>query len=395
MSVDPLRGFAMVLVVLQHSYLNVNMTLIPPLLDWLVWRVTHLAPIAFVSIAGAMFSYYLYLQSDWRAAYRRFAVRAAFILLVAHYGIGLTSYYSRVVRVPVPPWAHAFGSYVSGMVSDPIAPWVRVLLERYVLDVGITDLIGISLLVSPVLILGVGPVVRAVIIAVMLVGSPVVVGFVHPAGTAGLILKEALFGSVGEPSMFWYPLVPWIAIFVTGSFAGQALARFKQGSLDAATLIQKTTTAGIALAAPTLGYEMLRLGFGHHVGPDFYRALYPSHVTVLLPAYFAVLAWLFAFFMQRIDVAGTYHRPTWALSILGRTSLFAYVVQFAVVLSAPAVLGLTGSIGSAGFALLFVVGLVVVWPLCYAYGRLRGWFTKDDYEQCAAAARARQQASHA
>jgi len=385
----------MVLVVLQHAYLNVNPTLIPRLLDVCVWRVTYLAVIAFVSIAGAMFSYYLFLQSDWKAVYRRFAARAAFLLLVAHYGLGLTSYYSRVVREPLSPWARAFASYLSSMVPGPIAPWFQVFLERFVLGVAITDVIGICLLVSPVFILGVGPVLRTVIIVTLLVATPLVVAFVHPAGTAGMILKEALFGSVDEPSMFWWPLVPWLAIFLTGSFAGQVLARFKQGSLDTATLIRKMIHAGIVLAVPTLGYEVLKPAFAHAWNPDFLRAISSGHITVLLPAYFAVLVWLFAFFMQRIDVAGTYHRLTWALSILGRTSLFAYVVQFAVVLSAPAVLGLTGSIGSAGFALLFVVGLAVVWLLCYAYGRLRGWFTKDDYEQCAAAARARQQASHA
>jgi hypothetical protein len=384
----------MVLVVLQHAYLNVNPTLIPRLLDVCVWRVTYLAVIAFVSIAGAMFSYYLFLQSDWKAVYRRFAARAAFLLLVAHYGLGLTSYYSRVVREPLSPWARAFASYLSSMVPGPIAPWFQVFLERFVLGVAITDVIGICLLVSPVFILGVGPVLRTVIIVTLLVATPLVVAFVHPAGTAGMILKEALFGSVDEPSMFWWPLVPWLAIFLTGSFAGQVLARFKQGSLDTATLIRKMIHAGIVLAVPTLGYEVLKPAFAHAWNPDFLRAISSGHITVLLPAYFAVLVWLFAFFMQRIDVAGTYHRLTWALSILGRTSLFAYVVQFAVVLSAPAVLGLTGSIGSAGFALLFVVGLAVVWLLCYAYGRLRGWFTKDDYEQCAAAARARQQASH-
>jgi len=64
LSVDVLRGIAMVLVILQHSYLSVNIKAIPPLIDFLLWNITGLAAVAFVSISGVIYSYFMYAGPD-------------------------------------------------------------------------------------------------------------------------------------------------------------------------------------------------------------------------------------------------------------------------------------------------------------------------------------------
>jgi uncharacterized membrane protein len=375
LSVDPLRGFAMVLVILAHAYLSVNAELIPRILDMFLWGVTYSAAVAFVSISGTMFSYFLYAQPNWTTAYRRYAARAAFLLLVAHPAINLTSYCFRVAG--------------KGNSSGGLA-----FLKQLILDFPITDTIAVCLLVSPLFILRMGTRLKAGTIVALLTATPFVRAFLNPAEPHLLMLKEAIFGGLGMPSVFWWPLAPWLAIFLAGSFVGQALARLKQGTLKAFTLVRELNNAGITLAICsvifTLGYKILKMGFERDWSPDLFLAIYPSQTTTLLPGYFAVLAWFFASLMRRIDISGRYDRFLWFLSILGRTSLFTFVIQFAVVESVPALLDLKGTLGLGGFLVLFVVGLTVVWVLSYGYGRMRGWFSETDYAECVATARANQ-----
>ncbi|NLI82146.1 MAG: DUF1624 domain-containing protein [Deltaproteobacteria bacterium] len=98
LSVDSLRGFAMVLVVLQHSYLSADMKAFPHLLDMLLWGVTGLAAVAFMSISGMMYSYFLFSRADGRVVYRRYVRRALFLILAAHPAINLLSYPFRAVE---------------------------------------------------------------------------------------------------------------------------------------------------------------------------------------------------------------------------------------------------------------------------------------------------------
>ena len=243
------------------------------------------------------------------------------------------------------------------------------------------------------LLLCLGPPARAVIIAAMLLSTLVARAFVIPSEAWILILQEAIFGGLELPSYFWFPLVPWLAIFLTGSFVGQALARVRQGTLEASTLIHQMNRAGLGLAFLglflTACYKLLKISFGAVWSPDVFLAAYPAQTTTLLPGYLAVLLWVFAALMQRIDISGRYDRLMWLLSISGRTSLFTYVVQFAVVESAPALLGLKGTLGISGFLTLFATGQITMWFLAHAYGRTRGWFPRDDYAESLKVVKAR------
>jgi len=109
----------------------------------------------------------------------------------------------------------------------------------------------------------------------------------------------------------------------------------------------------------------------------------------LLPVYLAALALLFAVFLKEIDISGRYNRFFWLLSVFGRTSLFTFVLQFAVVESVPALLGMKETLGLVGFIVLFVAGSMLIWLLAYLYGRWRGWISDNDYAICVNMARAR------
>jgi hypothetical protein len=55
------------------------------------------------------------------------------------------------------------------------------------------------------------------------------------------------------------------------------------------------------------------------------------------------------------------------------------VIQFAVVESVPALFGMKGASGLAGFMVLFVAGSTLLWMVAYLYGRWRGWISDNDY----------------
>ncbi len=373
-SVDVLRGFAMVLVILQHSYLSVNMQAIPPLVDFLLWNMTGLAAVAFVSISGMIYSYFLYTRPDWRLAYRRYAKRAAFLLLAAHLVINVMSYYF-----------NASGKqYSSGY---------EAFLSLVVFNFPITDTIAFCLLVAPVFVIGMCNHRRVAAISAMLLSAVFVRAFVNPVNAGWTILQEATFGGLGVPRVFWFPLVPWLAIFLSGSFAGYALACHKNGTLKVSAMVKRINRGGLLLAGCAavllMGYKVLKMAMGSTWDPHIFLAIYPGQTTALLPGYLAFLALLFAVLLKEIDISGRYNRLFWILSVFGRTSLFTFVIQFAVVESAPALLGLKGTISLVGFIFLFAAGSMLTWLSAYFYGRWRGWISENDYAACVKTVRAR------
>jgi len=364
LAVDAIKGLAMVFVILQHSYLSVNMQIIPRVLDVLIWNITSIAAVAFVAISGGIYSYFLYIHPHWKIAYSRYCIRAAFLILAAHPAINLMSYYFRVAG------------------NDELMSNFS-FLSQLLLDFPITDTIAICMLLAAPLTVLMNSLHRATMIATMLVLTILVKVIWFPLDPHWLILKEAVFGNLSLPKIFWFPLIPWFAIFLTGSFAGQVLSYLKQGTMSLPQLKQKMQRSGLVLVSLgivlTIGYKAFKLLFFHICSPDIFLAIYPGQTTTLLPVYLGVLALIFSELIQRIDLSGNYGRFIWFMSVFGRTSLFTYVVQFAVVESTPALLGLKGTLGLAGFLILFIIGIFAMWILSFMYGRLRGWFQKKDY----------------
>ena len=68
--------------------------------------------------------------------------------------------------------------------------------------------------------------------------------------------------------------------------------------------------------------------------------------------------------------ANSKRRLGWALSVLGRTSLFAFVIQFTIVWSMSALLGLRNSLTLVTLWPMFAFYVTLIWSFCYVYGRL-------------------------
>ncbi len=360
LSVDSMRGLAMVLVILQHCYQVVDPHRITAISDMIIYLPTRMASVAFMAVSGMMISFFLYSTVDWKRVYRRFARRAIMLLLVAHVAIHVARYF----------------------YYDPVG--LRTLIDHILYDYPITDTIALALLIAPFAIRFVGTGARAMIAIALLVVTPIVLILFQPTNEAALIVRGLVFG--GIPGSHWavvgWPLVPWVGIFLCGSLLGQALAEVRTGTMSLADLVRKMRRAGTVLMAAgivlTGAYKVAAYLFGPF-DPVVFNALYPSRTTALLPIYLAVLLWTFAYLMAAIDGRGQTGRPAWALSVFGRTSLFTYVNQFIFVHSLPALLGLKWQMGIGGFVALFLCALPASWLVSFAYGRIRGWIVAGDF----------------
>lgn len=360
LSVDSMRGFAMVLVMLQHAYQVVDPGRISPLTDLAIYLPTRMASVAFMSVSGMMISYFLFSSANWDAVYRRFARRALFLMIFAHTAIHLTRYFYLTPVGPATIWNHILFDYP------------------------ITDTIALCLLIAPLIIRRTTPTVRAAIAAALLIVPLAVIIFWRPTDTVPLVLKAALFGNPPElsPINVGWPLLPWLGIFLCGSIAGQALARTRKGDLPVELLVASMRRIGLYLFIVgmilTAAYKIYKpwIDPADHF---LFDALYPSRTTSLLPVYLGSLLWIFAFFVQRIDLDHRYDRLAWALSVFGRTSLFTYVVQFLFVHSLPGLIGWQWTIGPGGFIALFLFALPMTWLCSYTYGRMRGWISPSDF----------------
>jgi len=360
LSVDSMRGLAMVLVILQHCYQVVDPHRITAISDLIIYLPTRMASVAFMAVSGMMISFFLYSTVDWKRVYRRFAKRAVMLLLVGHAAIHVARYF----------------------YYDPVG--LQTLLDHILYDYPITDTIALALLTAPFIIRFVGTRSRAMIAVALLAVTPVVLILFRPTGEAALVVRGLVFG--GVPGSHWavvgWPLLPWVGIFLCGSLLGQALAQVRTGAASLNDLVRQMRRAGTVLMAAgvilTGAYKAAAYLFGPF-DPVVFNALYPSRTTSLLPIYLAVLLWTFAYLMAAIDGRGQTGRVAWALSVFGRTSLFTYVNQFIFVHSLPALLGLKWKIGVAGFVVLFLCALPASWLVSFAYGRIRGWIVAGDY----------------
>lgn len=368
MAIDILRGFAMVLVILQHSYLLVDRKLIPPVLDQCIWLTTNMAAVAFVSVSGVMYSYFFYLKTDWQRVYKRYAARALLLILAVNPIIMLASYPFRK--------AGNEGSFELSLLNN--------------FGIPITDTIGVCMLLAPVFLLRISQVIRATLIFVFLLIAPFIASFPMDVDNQWIIGRDFLFGGIGAKKTFWWPLLPWLSIFLSGSFISEKMVHLIQGKIRLGYLIRQLNLVGTKLMGLCvfllITYKSAKILLGGRVSHDLFRAIYPAQTTGLLPGYFAILLWLFAALVILIDLRGHYNRIFWFLSIFGRTSLFTFVIQFAVIESIPAMFGLKGVLGPKGFFSLFVIGSGAIWLLSYGYGRFRGWFSGNDYTWCKQAA---------
>lgn len=358
-SVDAIRGMAMALIIFAHTRPLIDTSLVSHLAYSFLYYVTNISTVAFMTVNGMMYSYFLYSTPDWLRVYRRFAKRAL-LLLLCHPFIKLLSYPAQGDEFAT-LWAF-FGN-----------------------DVPITDTIALCLLITPLFTRRMGPRMRLGFILCMLIGTPFVLIGWMPTNPILVHLKEFLFGKLTWDSSeisYPFPLIPWMAVDICGSYLSESLAHERAaGKVNTAYIGRLKTAATILLSLSLVlivGYKILKGVFGASIDPVVLHALYPSRTTALLPCYLGLLLFLFAYLFPLMDIADRVGRFAWAATVFGRTSLFTYLTQFAVAMSLPCLFGLKGSLGLPGFITMYFSSLTICWLLAYTYGRVRGWITPGE-----------------
>jgi hypothetical protein len=231
-----------------------------------------------------------------------------------------------------------------------------------------TDAIGVCMIAGPAILARTGARTRVALGASMLAaGWAAAVSPWAPAGPAQW-LWEALFGALTlHRFAYVFPLVPWLGVYLAATALGERL-RGRAG--DAAGLAAGCARAGVALAtagAAALGLHLLARLAGLPASAPL-RAL--TGVAQKLPpgpAYLGVhggAGLLLLAGLSKLERRGLAPTPRRLAELLGRSSLFAFVLQYFVFYTGLVLLRRSLSAGwplTLAACLAAIVAAVTLW----------------------------------
>jgi len=310
---DAARGLAMLLVCLSHFgdvYLHPVGLLAA---NRAFTRVTLAASPAFMLVSGLILGFLFSTHREGFDGLRRKLVdRALFLLTVAHLVIALA-------HVPRFGLAGAFDF------------------------VFITDVVGVCVITGTLVVPVVRPRVRAVLAAALYAAAAHLVFLWMPApGSVLQLVKHLLVGHQPdlEESAFVYnfPIVPWLAFYLAATALGEGLARVRAGSRGPG-IAALVSLGSVLMVAGTL-LRVLRPVLVHLSRPGVigeggaiqfltspWQKLPPGPAYLLCYAGLALvlLAGCLWLCQSRPDAA-----VARALQLLGRHSLFVFILQYVV-----------------------------------------------------------------
>lgn len=350
-AIDTIRGTAMLMVIFSHTRLTLDPTSVSPAVYSLLTFLTNSATVAFMFVSGLMLNFFIEGGRPWDEVRRRFAYRAV-ILLACHPLINALTYPARISEWPF--WKHMF------------------------LHFPITDTLAIALLIGPLVLKYVSTQKRTAVIVLLLVVSPALAIFFQPVSPLLQTTKEILVGELYSEPMnveFAFPLLPWLAIFLSGTLMGGSLANLQCGWLSISELHRRSLMVTLKLIALTMaavvGYKLLRLPFAEVWDIRFFHLLYPLKTTTLLPAYLGGIIAAIVFLLRKIDKERRWFVYRSFASVIGRNSLFTFLVQFIVTLTVPVLLGVRYNLTFEQFIVAVTLTTITCWLLAFLADRFR------------------------
>ena len=177
-------------------------------------------------------------------------------------------------------------------------------------------------------------------------------------------------GAVTKGIYVLYPVIPWLAYMILGWVCGKQML-----GQDALNPVRFFAIAGVV---SLIVFFMVR-GFNKYGNMLLYRydnsllqwlhvSKYPPSLTfsaLEMGLMFLILAFLFAGYRNRNASAAN------PLQVFGRTPLFFYIIHVHLLAAAAWVLNLHRAFGLMETYTATVVALMVLYPLCRWYGRLK------------------------
>jgi uncharacterized membrane protein len=347
LSLDALRGLLMVLMALDHAnqfiahgkagfelwigpFPSYGSRVLPFLTRW----ITHLAAPGFILLLGvgmALFTARRLTQgwTRWRIA-RHLLLRGALLILLQF-----------LVENPAWDLAHPY---------------------RWPVYVGVLYALGGCLIAGAGLIWLPTPWLVAGSAALLLAIEPLLTMLPTQRSLAAFLL---LLPGDGPGVYVLYPLLPWLGVAGLGMVYGRWLRRAPERASRAALWLGLGALAGFALVRSLSGYGNLRpiQVTGWIAWLNVVK--YPPSLAFLLLTLGLDLALLGG--LARCALTGPGLR---VLAVYGRAPLFFYVLHLYLYALMGALLAPYGT-GIPRMFPYWLAGLVLLWPLCWAYGRLR------------------------
>jgi uncharacterized membrane protein len=200
--------------------------------------------------------------------------------------------------------------------------------------------------------------------------------------TAQLLLYIPGFGDIFVPqTLVLYPILPWLGVMGLGLVYGRCLYQSPQRTIQ--------LTGWLGLAAFTAFVPLRLLNSYGNIRPlpptagwiEFLNLVkYPPSLTFLLLTLginlllLRLFFWLEAVFSVQYSVnivhspLSTLHSP---LTIFGREPLFFYIIHLYLYGWLGLWLNRVSTPTIAQMVPYWLLGLVILWPLCWAYGRFK------------------------
>jgi len=344
-ALDTLRGAFLILILVTHGFgllaaASMSRT------GREAWEILFgAATPSFVLISGTLFGFFLVSRRDLGGVFRGYRRRAFLFFGLGHLLLALVLY---------PVHGLGAGSFWSFYVSR----WY------------ITDTLGVAFLLMPAVLPSLRPRHRAAIGVALLIASRVDVVLPWARSPQAMVIHQVFFGRlVASPRSAFdcYPLVPILADFLMGSFVGDRLARALPDGIDRFIRQVGRLLPPLAFLSMIMcgGWVLLSTHFhGRH--PVLQAMLFPDRTFSLFPVYLALYLGALALLLHYVDPRRPRTSLTGGLALLGRRSLFVFVVQYLVVQTLPSVLGhrymsMRGLLLFLPFAIAATFAATLVW----------------------------------
>jgi len=310
--IDAARGSAMFFVFISHFgyvYFGLNDR---QLLWSLFAGIGMVASPTFMIISGCMLGYLYRLQyRDFRRIKIKLIDRGLFLITIGHVLIMM---------------AHVS---LAGGIRNAI-PWVYI-----------TDAIGISIILGPLLIARVSRRIRIHLSLMLFAVNWLLVLFWSPGNTFLHLIKETFVGDF-EANLkiyrYLFPILPWFALYFASSSLGEKIGEMdlRGDRLKIRRLFLQIgimgITASLLLSMPLILKRLSVMNSADvdtilHVFSNPFQKLPPSLPYYLL---YGGIGMIITYLLFHLNMWKFTKRIVDVASIIGRTSLFVFIIQYCV-----------------------------------------------------------------
>jgi uncharacterized membrane protein len=357
-SVDALRGLIAIFMALDHANLLVAQKHSPgeywggafpvyyDALAFVTRFVTHLCAPGFFFLMGAGMA--LLARSRQRQGWSKWAIIRHFFLRGVLFVVLQLLVINRAWELSPGGWG--IQAYIGvlfalgvGMIAGSLLLWLK---PTYLLCIAVGLLIGTELLVPDPSLWGPGK-------------GPLELILLVPGGWT--------FGA-GKGNLLWvtYPVLPWLELIVFGLAFGQWLAEDPRRAFKRALVIGAACIPAFAAIRYLDGFGNIRPRMGNSWTDFLNPVKYPPSITftLLTMGINLVLLWLFAQVRER------WQKYLLPLVVFGRAPLFFYLTHPFLYLVIAYLLTPKGTSIPVMYP-LWLLGLLILFPLCWWYGRIK------------------------